>query len=78
MVYADSHWGQVKMNTHDVGIIVAATTTGTYQWWEPIVASVPDMLQGVVYAGTIIYVVMRATNEVIKFWKSQNERKNEE
>jgi hypothetical protein len=74
----DYRWGRVKMNSHDVGVVATAAAASTYQWWEPIFSALPDVFQGIIYAGTIVYVVTRAANEVIKFWKSQNERKDNE
>lgn len=69
-------WG-FKMNAADYAVVTSGVAAATVQWWEPLIAAVPDLIQGLILAATVTFVVFRAANEVVKFWKTQQERKRD-
>lgn len=58
----------------DSTVVAAGGLAATSGWWGPMVASVPDVLQGLILVSTVVFVVARAANEVIKFIRTQKGR----
>lgn len=50
----------------DVGVVAVGVAAASYQWWQPIVDWVPDVLQGFVLCATVVFVAARAVNEIRK------------
>lgn len=67
-----------KMDAADVTVLTSGVAAATFRWWEPVVAVIPSAAQGLILTGTVVFVLFRAANEVLKFWKSQRDRKENE
>jgi len=66
---------RIGMNGADASVVFIGAATAVYPWWEPLVAAVPDIAQGIILLGTVVYVVARATNEVTKLWREDRRDK---
>lgn len=59
----------LNVTLEDVGVVVAGIAAATFQWWQPMVEWIPDILQGFVLCGTVVFVAARAVNEVRKLFR---------
>ena len=58
-----------KVTVEDVAVVGVGVGAATYSWWQPIIEWVPDILQGFVLVGTVVFVAARAVNEVRKLFR---------
>lgn len=66
-----------KVSASDGAVVVAGASAATVSWWGPIVDGLPHAAQGIIVAGTVVFVIVRAVNEVTRFirdWRSGGDR----
>lgn len=59
--------GHRTLAASDVAVVAAGASAITTPLWTPLVEWVPQIAQGMIVAGTLVFVVARAVNEVLKF-----------
>lgn len=65
------------LSASDSAVVVAGASAATVSWWGPIVDGLPSAAQGIIVAGTVVFVIVRAVNEVTRFirdWRNGGDR----
>lgn len=63
----------IHVNTDDVAVGVIAGAAATAQWWAPWFEWLNGAAQGLILAGTVIFVLYRAMNEIKKFYAPKDD-----
>jgi len=62
-----THRGHVVLSQSDLAVLAAGAAATTSPWWGPLFDWLPYMAQGIIVAATVVFVIVRAINEVMKF-----------
>lgn len=57
----------------DSAVVAAGAAAITLPWWEQAVQWMPTVVQGVIAAATLVFVIARAVNEVRKFFTQEKD-----
>lgn len=67
MSTTQNHKGHSVLSQSDLAVLAAGAAATTAPWWGPLVEWLPNLAQGIIVACTLVFVVVRAINEVAKF-----------
>jgi len=67
-----THRNQVVLSQSDLAVLAAGAAAYTVPWWGPLVDWLPNIAQGIIVTMTVVFVIVRAINEVRKFIRDSN------
>ena len=66
------------VSASDGAVVVAGAAAMTVNWWGDLITFLPSVAQGIIVLATVVFVVVRAVNEVTSFVKNWQANRRED